>query len=337
MSDSIIITCNAGSTNSKLALFDAESLEKIDSVKTKSEAETLGWLGAARGKNVTAIGHRVVHGGGVFTQPTLINADVIRQLEEFIPLAPLHQPAALKLIFETSKLFPEIPQIACFDTAFHSTISKMEQRFALPESLYAEGVRRYGFHGLSYEYIASVLPENIANSRVVVAHLGGGASACAIKNRVSQASTMGFSTLDGLMMGSRCGTLDVGVILHLLQHKKMSVGEVEKLLYKKSGLLGVSGISAEMSDLLASDLPQAKTAIELFCYNAAKQIAGLIPALGGLDALVFTGGIGEHAGAVRDKICAHLAWVSDFLVHTIATNEELVIARACKTLKTQLE
>jgi len=329
----LLITCNAGSTNSKLALFDAESLEKIDSVKTKSEAENFAWLSAARAGKISAIGHRVVHGGGKFTKPTLLNAEIIGELEKFIPLAPLHQPAALKLIAEVSKLFPELPQIACFDTAFHSTISELEQHFALPESLYAEGVRKYGFHGLSYEYIASVLPENIAQKRVVVAHLGGGASACAMKNRVSQASTMGFSTLDGLMMGSRCGALDAGVVLYLMEHKKMSVGELENLLYKKSGLLGVSGISAEMSDLLASDLPQAKTAIELFCYNAAKQIAGLIPAIGGLDALVFTGGIGEHAGLVRDKICAHLAWVSDFLVQTIPTNEELVIARACQRFR----
>jgi len=325
-----IITCNAGSNNSKLALFDAESLERTAHLQTHSETETVAWLCVAGEQKISAIGHRVVHGGGKFNKPTLLTAEIISELESFIPLAPLHQPAALKLIAEVTKLYPNIPQIACFDTAFHSTMPKIEQHFALPQTFYAEGVHKYGFHGLSYEYIASVLPKNIAAGRVIVAHLGGGASACAMKNRVSMATSMGFSTLDGLMMGTRCGALDAGVVLYLLDHKKMSVGEVRKLLYKNSGLLGVSGISAEMRDLLTSEKPEAKTAIELFCYLAAKQIASLIPAIGGLDALVFTGGIGEHAKNIREKICEHLSWLNDFSTHTIPTNEELVIARACK-------
>jgi acetate kinase len=330
----IIITCNAGSTNYKLARFEAKGLEKVAQLQTHSETETLAWLSEAEKQGIRAIGHRVVHGGGKYTEPTIITPETLHDLAKFIPLAPLHQPAALKLIAEITKLYPSVPQIACFDTAFHHTIPELEARLPLPAKFYDEGVRRYGFHGLSYQYITSILPEKIgnslANSRVVVAHLGGGSSACAMKNCKSIASTMGFSTLDGLMMGTRCGALDVGVILHLLQHKNMSVTEVENLLYKNSGLLGVSGISGEMRDLLASNQPDAKTAIELYCHFAAKQIAGLLPAIGGLDALIFTGGIGEHATIVREKICNNLAFLGNFSVYTIPTNEELMIAQACK-------
>jgi len=356
----LIITCNAGSSNTKLALFEVANLNKIENLQTHNESETIAWLESrtcqpalakgAGAKNSESdcsprssvkhgmtriIGHRVVHGGGKFTQPTLITPEIISELEKFIPLAPLHQPAALKLIAETTKLYPDIPQIACFDTAFHHTIPEIEKRLPLPQNYYADGIKRYGFHGLSYKYIASVLPEHLgdkANGRVIVAHLGNGSSMCAMKNLQSMASTMGFSTLDGLMMGTRCGSLDVGVILHLMQHKKMNVDDVSKLLYNNSGLLGVSGISNDMRELLASDKPEASVAIELYCYLAAKQLASLLPAIDGIDALVFTGGIGEHAEPVRQKICSHLKWLGDFPIYVIPTNEELVIAKACQEI-----
>lgn len=328
----LIITCNAGSTNTKLAIFDAKTLVCSEKIQTKSEAETLEWLTNFASHDIRAIGHRVVHGGLEFVKPTLITAEVIAKLKELIALAPLHQPAAIRLIEKIQNIYPDLPQIACFDTAFHSSIEGIERLIPLPEKYRAEGIIRYGFHGLSYQYIASVLPEKIgelANGKVVVAHLGGGSSMCAMKNLQSVATTMGFSTLDGLMMGTRCGSLDAGVVLHLLQEKNMSVEEVSTLLYKNSGLLGVSGISAEMRDLLASDKPQAKQAVELYCYLAAKQLASLLPALGGIDALVFTGGIGENAEIVRSKIVEHLSWLGNFPVFTIATNEEAVIAKSC--------
>lgn len=331
---SIIITCNAGSTNSKLAVFDASSLECEQNVTLYSDTDILAWLKNIKDKNtVAAIGHRVVHGGDKFVNPTIISRDVIHELERFVPLAPLHQPAALKLIAEVGALYPDTLQIACFDTAFHHTMPEQEHRLPLPDSYFETGIKRYGFHGLSYEYIAFVLPEyagDKANGRVIVAHLGGGSSACAMKNLTSVASTMGFSTLDGLMMSTRCGALDAGVILHLLEEKNMSVGEVTKLLYKNSGLLGVSGISADMRELLSSDKKEAKTAIDLYCYLASKQIASLLPATGGMDALVFTGGVGEHAEGIRQKIISHLSWLGDFSVYVIPANEEAVLARACR-------
>lgn len=327
-----IITCNAGSSNNKLALFEAKSLARTANLQTHNEAETMAWLCSVGQEKISAIGHRVVHGGDKFTQPTIITPEILRELEKFIPLAPLHQPAALKLIAEVATLYPNVPQIACFDTAFHHTMPEIEKHFALPANYYADGIKRYGFHGLSYEYIASALPEHLgdkATGRVITAHLGNGSSICAMKNGKSVASTMGFSTLDGLMMGTRCGALDVGVILHLLQHRKMSVDDVSKLLYKNSGLLGVSGISADMRELLASDKKEVRDAVELYCYLAAKQLSSLLPAIGGIDALVFTGGIGEHAESVRQKICSHLKWLGDFSIYVIPTNEEIVIAKAC--------
>lgn len=331
----LIITCNAGSSNTKLAVFEAISLKQVEDLQTHTEAETIAWLSSLSKENIAAIGHRVVHGGNKFTKPVLITPQVIKDLEEFIPLAPLHQPAALELIAETVKLYPDVPQIACFDTAFHYTMPEMEKHIPLPQNYYDSGIKRYGFHGLSYEYIASVLPKHLgdkANGRVVVAHLGNGSSMCAMKNMQSVASTMGFSTLDGLMMGTRCGALDVGVILHLLKHKNIRIDEVSNLLYKNSGLLGVSGVSADMRELLASDKKQAKLAIDLYCYLAAKQLSSLLPAIGGIDALVFTGGIGEHAIPIRDKICTHLKWLGDFPIYVIPTDEELVIAKACKEI-----
>lgn len=330
--NSVIITCNAGSSNTKLAVFDANSLERKTNAQTNNEVETIGWIKTIGNREISAIGHRVVHGGDKFIQPTIITPEVINELKKFIPLAPLHQPIALELIAEVTKLYPNIPQIACFDTAFHHTMPELERRIPLSQNYYDSGIKRYGFHGLSYEYIASELSEYAgeqAQGRIIVAHLGNGSSMCAMKNLKSVASTMGFSTLDGLMMGTRCGTLDAGVILHLLQEKNMSVGDVTKLLYKNSGLLGVSGISSDMKELISSKTQEAQQAIELYCYLAAKQLASLLPAIGGIDALVFTGGIGEHAEIIRQKILNHLTWLGTFPVYVIPTNEEIVIARSC--------
>lgn len=327
---SIILTCNAGSHNSKLAAFDAETLKRTAHVQTHNEAETMAWLCGIGEQDIVAAGHRVVHGGMEFTKPTLLTPEVVTKLKAFIPLAPLHQPAALKLIEEVRSLYPRLPQIACFDTAFHHTLPDRERRLALPRALHDQGIMRYGFHGLSYQYIAMRLPE-YAEGRVIVAHLGGGASACAMKGEISVASTMGFSTLDGLMMGTRPGALDAGVILHLIQEKQMTAAQVSDLLYKQSGLKGVSGISGDMRELLASKKPEAREAVELYCYLAAKQISGLLPALGGLDALVFTGGIGENQKEICEKITSYLRWIGDFKVHVIPTDEEAVIAEACRT------
>ncbi|MFZ4540966.1 MAG: acetate/propionate family kinase [Rickettsiales bacterium] len=330
---SIVLTCNAGSSNTKLAAFDISTLECKGRIVTHSTPETMEWIRSIGASGIEAVGHRVVHGGREYLQPTLLTEAVLIKLKTYIPLAPLHQPAALHLMEEVKNLYPLVSQIACFDTAFHSTMPEIERRLPLPIWYHNEGIQRYGFHGLSYQHIADVLPEYAvanAHGRVVVAHLGGGSSACALKGLKSVASTMGFSTLDGLMMGTRCGALDAGVILHLLQQMEMKLEEVERLLYSQSGLLGVSGISAEMRMLTASDRPEACAAVELYCYLAAKHIAALIPALGGLDILVFTGGIGEFCDPVREKITSYLKWLGDFVVYVVPTDEEIVIARACQ-------
>jgi len=262
---------------------------------------------------LVAAGHRVVHGGSLYTAPVVIDASVMAELRRFIPLAPLHQPHNLAAIDAISKLHPALPQIACFDTAFHHTQSKVTTAFALPLRLATEGIRRYGFHGLSYEYIASVLPDILgsaaADGRVVVAHLGSGASLCAIHQRKSVATTMGFTALDGLAMSRRCGNLDPGVILYLMQEKGMTAAEVTNLLYNESGLFGVSGISDDMRTLLASDDPSAKEAVALFVYRIGRELGSMDAALGGIDALVFTAGIGEHAAEIRRRVCEDAAWL----------------------------
>lgn len=329
---SIIVTCNAGSSNTKLAAFDYKTLERKGHAITGNAAETMEWLCAIGTLGIKAVGHRVVHGGREFTHPVLITDDVLATLKSYIPLAPLHQPASLNLIEEMKALYPAVKHIACFDTAFHQTMLQIERRLPLPGWYHKQGIQRYGFHGLSYQYIAKTLPEfagKQAKDKVIAVHLGGGSSACAMKELKSVASTMGFSTLDGLMMGTRCGALDAGVLLHLVNQLDMKMTEVERLLYLQSGLLGVSGISADMRQLLASEQPEAHEAVELYCYLAAKQIAGLLPALGGLDVLVFTGGIGEHTAAVRERIVDRLRWIGDFPVYIIPTDEEVVIADAC--------
>lgn len=276
--------------------------------------ELLRWIERYfRNHRLVAAGHRVVHGGLRYTAPVLIDASVIDELRRLIPLAPLHQPHHLAAIAAISKLHPALPQVACFDTAFHHTQPEVATSFALPRRLTAEGIRRYGFHGLSYEYIASVLPDLLgpvaANGRVVVAHLGSGASMCALSERKSVATTMGFTALDGLPMSRRCGNLDPGVVLYLIQEKGMTADEINTLLYQDSGLLGVSGISDDMRVLLASDRPSAMQAIALFVYRISRELGSMAAALGGLDALVFTAGIGEHASEIRRLVCDGATWL----------------------------
>ncbi len=309
-------------------------------------------LGARR---LAALGHRVVHGGSHHSRPARVTPELLAELEALVPLAPLHEPHNLAPIRTAAALDPELPQIACFDTAFHRTAPEVEQAFALPYVLYEEGVRRYGFHGLSYEYIASVLPAQapeIADGRVVVLHLGNGCSACALKARTSIATTMGFTALDGLPMGTRCGALDAGVVLHLIQQKGMSAEALVDLLYRRSGMLGLSGVSADFRELLASGEPRARFAIEVFCYRTAGQIASLAAALGGLDAIVFTAGVGENAASVRSAISQACSWLgleldeaanrqhltristpqSRVAAYVIKTDENLMIARHARAL-----
>ncbi|TNJ43312.1 acetate/propionate family kinase [Phaeobacter sp. B1627] len=319
-------------------------------------ADLLPWLASRiRGQPLVAVGHRVVHGGQHFDAPVLISPEVLRQLDTFVPLAPLHQPHNLAAIRAVAKWQPAIPQIACFDTSFHRSQNRLAELFALPRDLTNAGVVRYGFHGLSYEYIASILPDHLgerASGRMIVAHLGNGSSICALKDRKSAATSMGFTALDGLMMGCRCGTLDPGVILYLMQAKGMTAPVIEALLYTQSGLLGVSGISNDMHVLQDSDSPHAKEAIDLYCYRAACGLAGLLPSIGGLDGIVFTAGIGENSALVRRLICGHLSWLGISLnddandrnataigstqskvpVLVLPTNEEVIVARACHAL-----
>jgi len=299
---------------------------------------------------IVAAGHRVVHGADQFNQPVIVNKDVLNALESFNCLAPLHQPYNVMGIKALTKSLPNILQVACFDTAFHFSQSKLAQAFALPDKLSVYPIKRYGFHGLSYEYIAQVLPDYLqqcADKKIIVAHLGHGASLCAMEKRKSIATTMGFTALDGLPMGTRCGNLDPGVILYLLEQQKMSVSEVTELLYNKSGLLGISEISADVRTLLISDSPKAKFAIDLFVYRIVREMGSLITTLGGLDSIVFTAGIGEHAATIRAAVCQQLAWLgiklnqeanlqnktqissadSSLSVWVIPTNEEYIIAQ----------
>jgi acetate kinase len=264
------------------------------------------------GHRLVAAGHRVVHGGVRFTAPTRVTPEVVDQLAALVPLAPLHQPHNLAPIRALARLRPDLPQVACFDTAFHHTQPDVAAAFALPSDITSRGVRRYGFHGLSYEYIASRLPDvapAAAAGRTVAAHLGNGASMCALRAGRSIASTMGFTAVDGLMMGTRCGSVDAGVILYLMDELKMDTRAVEDLIYRRAGLLGVSGISSDMRTLLASDDPRARFAVELFIYRIGRELGSLAAALEGIDALVFTGGIGERAAFVRDRVCRQAAWL----------------------------
>jgi acetate kinase len=264
----------------------------------------------------TGVGHRVVHGGTAYAEPVLIDARVIAGLETLVPLAPLHQPHNIAAIRAVAAAAPDVPQVACFDTAFHRTQPAVAQEFALPRALTAKGIRGYGFHGLSYEYIASVMPQiapefasDHAAGRLVVAHLGNGASMCAIRAGRSVATTMTFTAVDGLPMGTRTGALDPAVILHLLRYEGMDASAIERLIWHQSGFLGMSGISSDMRELLASPEPAAREAIDLFVYRIGRELGALAAALQGLDALVFTAGIGEHAADIRARVCRDARWL----------------------------
>lgn len=305
-----------------------------------------GPLGAHR---IAAAGHRVVHGGTKFTRPMIVDDQILADLEALAPLAPLHQPHNVAAIRAVSRHLPTLPQIVCFDTAFHRTQPAVAQAFALPKRYSDEGIRRYGFHGLSYEYIASVLggfDPRAASGRTIVAHLGNGASMCAIQGGKSIATTMSFTPLDGLPMGTRSGSLDPSVLLYLMRNHQMDASALEDLLYHQSGLLGVSGISSDVRTLLASSDPRAKHALDLFVYRVGRELGGLAAALGGLDSLVFTGGIGENAIGIRAQVCSNANWLgveldeeankkggprisrleSPVSAWVIPTNEELMIA-----------
>jgi acetate kinase len=319
-------------------------------------AGLLNWLAArSQGTEIAAAGHRIVHGGSNYAEPVRITPAVLRDLEQLTALAPLHQPHNLEAVRAIARLHPAIPQVACFDTAFHATAPRIATTFALPRALTEKGVRRYGFHGLSYEYIASVLPAHLgaaADGKVAVAHLGNGASMCGMIDRKSMATTMGFSVLDGLVMSRRCGTIDPGVLLYLLQTERMSAEELSHLLYNESGLLGVSQTSDDMRDLLASNDPRAREAVELFVYRIVRELGSLAAALGGLDALVFTAGIGEHSPEIRARVCEHATWLglaldpaangaggprisrqdSRVSVWTFPTDEERMVARHTRAL-----
>jgi acetate kinase len=296
------------------------------------------------------VGHRVVHGGVDYAAPVRIDPAVLARLEALCPLAPLHQPHNLAGIRAVAAAQPDLPQVACFDTAFHRGHPELADWYALPRRFYDQGIRRYGFHGLSYEYIASVLPEvapEIASGRVVVAHLGSGASMCAMSGGRSIDSTMGFTALDGLPMGTRCGALDPGVVLHLLRAAGMDADAIERMLYHECGLKGVSGISNDMRTLLASDDPRARHAIDLFVWRICRELGALAAVQGGLEGLVFTAGIGERSAEIRARVCARAAWLgikldhaanraggprisadgSRVAIYAIPTDEELMIAR----------
>ncbi len=384
MSDPLLLTCNPGSATMKFGLFRVAGRApirigsgSIDLRRTPLELdiadsgdrtrvplsapltddlngvidETLGWFKSHFSLNdFTSVGHRVVHGGDRFKGPAAIDDGTLAAIEELVPLAPLHQPQSVRLIRAIRTLRPHLRQSASFDTAFHQAQPDLVRRFAIPRRFFDAGIKRYGFHGLSYQFIALQLarlfPE-LARRKVVVAHLGSGASLCALDAGVSRDTSMGFSTLDGIPMATRCGALDAGVVLHLLGQQQCSLPDVEALLYHQSGLLGISGISADSRELLASDLPQAREALDLFAFRIAGEVARLATSLGGLDALVFTAGIGEHQPAIRAAVCERLAWLGIRIdaqsnmrnarivsclggtptVFVIATDEEQVIAQ----------
>ncbi|HET6940909.1 MAG TPA: acetate/propionate family kinase [Sphingomicrobium sp.] len=312
-------------------------------------------IGLLGGKPVSGIGHRVVHGGTQFTAPAMVTKEVVASLKTFCPLAPLHQPHNLAPIEAIASAAPHIPQVACFDTAFHQAQPPLAQTFALPRELTDSGVRRYGFHGLSYEFVTGRLKEiapDLAAGRVIIAHLGNGASICAVKGGRSTATTMGFTAVEGLVMGTRCGSVDPGVLIYLMDEKGMDARALETLIYKKSGLLGVSGISSDMRTLRQSEEPNAREAIDLFIYRIVREIGSLAAALGGVDGIVFTGGIGQNDAATRRDVIAGCAWLGAHLddgsnkgmegridssasqipIWVIPTDEERVIARHTASL-----
>jgi acetate kinase len=307
------------------------------------------------GLTLAGVGHRVVHGGLEYAQPVRVDAQVLTALEKYVPLAPLHQPHNLAPIRRLLERSPGLPQVACFDTAFHRTNSELAQMFGLPHAMFEQGVRRYGFHGLSYEYIASVLPRHsprAASGRTIVLHLGNGASMCALHGGRSVASTMGFTAVDGLMMGTRTGNLDPGVLLYLIDQRGMDARAIEKLIYNQSGLLGVSGVSSDMRTLLDSPEPRARLAVDLYCYRIRRELGSLAAVLGGVDAVVFTAGIGENSPLIRARVLDDAAWLgverdadandaggpqltkasSRVLGLVLPTNEELMIAEHTRSV-----
>lgn len=355
----MILVVNAGSSNTKLAIYDSKTLEAQLRIKVSSIDEAISFIKMNNNKyNFTAVGHRIVHGGTRFLKPIIINKKIIVELENLIPLAPLHQPHNIAVIKAISSEYPNLPQVGCFDTAFHSTQMQLAKEFAIPKEYTEQGVIRYGFHGLSYEYIASVLEKNIgvkSKGKIIVAHLGNGASMCAMGDLQSVATSMGFSTLDGLMMGTRCGSIDPGVLLYFLQTNNFTIPKLEEFLYHKCGLLGVSGISNDVQKLLENDAKQSKHALNMFCYKAAQQLSSLVVPLTGCDGVIFTGGIGENSAYVRKGICDYLSFMdakidqeknnnnntlihdksSKILIGIIPTNEEYIIAK--HTLRVLLE
>ena len=346
-------------TAPRLAVKDGDGAlladERLDSSSVRDGRTALDalavWLRSRYGgARAVGVGHRVVHGGSRFSGPTIVTPQVMDELRKLVPLAPLHQPHNLAAIDAVTERLPGVPQVACFDTSFHRGQPPVAEVVPLPQDISRAGVQRYGFHGLSYEYIASVLPgiaPEIAKGRVIVAHLGSGSSLCAMRNGKSVDSTFGFTALDGLCMGTRPGAIDPGVVLYLFQNLKLSPSEVEAILYKKSGLLGISGVSNDMRVLLKSDEPGARLAVEYFVYRAAKEIGALAAVLSGIDGLVFTAGIGENSAKIRRLICESSAWLgieldeaaneangpriskpqSKVSAFVIPTNEELMIAR----------
>lgn len=359
-----LLTLNAGSSSIKFALFACDG-----DLATPVLADQIEGLGAGAGEGalshseamkqvlarvsetrVVAVGHRIVHGGATFDAPVLIDNAVLRTIAQLQPLAPLHQRHNLTGIHAARGGFPGVPQVACFDTAFHRTQPEVNQHFALPQALHDEGIRRYGFHGLSYESIRAqliALDPQAAMGRIVIAHLGNGASMCAMHEGKSVATTMSFSPLDGLPMGTRCGRLDAAVVLHLLQDRQRGIDGVTQLLYRESGLLGLSGLSSDMRELLASSAPPALLAIDYFVEHVLRELAGMAAALRGIDGIVFTGGIGENAHGLRERIVQGAAWLgleidvqanakghgrisapgSAVRIDVLRTNEEAVIAR----------
>lgn len=377
---SALLTLNAGSSSLKFSLFTLESgvperhtvggfdcgkapgnveLKRADG---RTETLTLANPGALDSAftavldwceaqsdfgDIVAVGHRVVHGGLDYDRPIVLDDAAMARLATYEPLAPLHQPHNLEGVRQAQKAFPGALQVGCFDTAFHRSHPFVNDTFALPHKFYEEGVRRYGFHGLSYDYVSGTLDPSVRAGRVVIAHLGNGASMCALKGGKSVGSTMGFSPLDGLPMGTRCGQIDPGVLLYLMQHHGMNGDEIASLLYKESGLKGLSGRTNDMRVLLASDEPHAKQAIDYFVFRIRREIGGMAAVLGGLDALVFTGGIGENAAPIRAMVCEDFDWlgitldddansrnvmridadVSTVQVLVVPTDEELKIAQ----------
>jgi acetate kinase len=307
-SPALVLRIMDGTGSAEVPLLAALTEELQDVIE-----ETLEWLMQHfSGEGIVGVGHRVVHGGDQFAGPEIVTEAILREIKSLIPLAPLHQPQSVRLMEAIRHLRSDLPQSASFDTAFHRTQSDLVRRFALPRGLFDEGVKRYGFHGLSYKYVAAellrVAPDK-AEGRVVVAHLGSGASLCGLKAGISCDTTMSFSTLDGIPMGTRCGALDPGVLIHLIKERGMSIEAVQDMLYHRSGLLGVSGISADSRTLMDSSAPSAAEALDLFAFRISREMVAMANTLGGLDAIVFTAGIGEHQHKVRAAVCHHLAWL----------------------------